>query len=578
PLLTRIGYQSPEAAAGKPVDARSDIFSLGVVLYEFTARKRLFRGLNAEATRKKLLEADVPAPSQTLASYPAALERIVLKALSLDPEDRHSNAHQLRDDLLLFLEGEDAAVEPSELATYMSALFPDQVRKMAPILGEDYTTPGPEAAEAGKPTVTAIEAPAPAGAGPAEDAAELEEELDVAELEPEPEPVVPVLPKTPSASPTPVKTADPEPVANTRVPEPTPQPDSGPSVSDEPSATAIPAAKIPAAKPAAKPAEDGERRSKQVTSVSHELRKGLPDQFEKTAERSSQMTKVLAVLLVLFVGGIIWFGTNYQWPWEGQLNDRADLGPTQPREPRQPPPTVPLTLSTEPAGAAVSVNGVIHEGVTPTEIQVLPDLPNTIVLYMSGYHTQVHDEQVSDTSQGLSYTLDPVTMPEGWTPPPVDPNTPPPADGRDPNVWTPPRGRLNVNTTPPGATIFLNGVEQCVSPCEFETDAEEELHVTARKLNYMDTVSWTIVPFWDDERDTRYLTLTLRERGDYPQVYARFSLESSPTQAAVRVNGETLGATPVGLDRFIDEVHRVEISDPLRRPWVRTFYPSVGRF
>ena len=84
-LKGKFGYMSPEQALGKAVDRRSDIFSLGIVLFELTTSRRLFRGEHDIDTLKLVIGGPIPKPSSIDPKYPAGLERIVLKAL-----DRHA--------------------------------------------------------------------------------------------------------------------------------------------------------------------------------------------------------------------------------------------------------------------------------------------------------------------------------------------------------------------------------------------------------------------------------------------------------------------------------------------------------
>src|SRR5581483_3273425 len=77
-------YMSPEQARGQVVDARSDIFSLGVMLYEMIAGRPAFDGVNALDVISEILKSEPPPLNQHAADLPAELQRIVSKALRKD--------------------------------------------------------------------------------------------------------------------------------------------------------------------------------------------------------------------------------------------------------------------------------------------------------------------------------------------------------------------------------------------------------------------------------------------------------------------------------------------------------------
>jgi tetratricopeptide (TPR) repeat protein/tRNA A-37 threonylcarbamoyl transferase component Bud32 len=92
-------YSSPEQALGMKVDARSDLFSLGSLLYECVAGRPAFDGDNALAVRAKVVRNDPPPPSQFNPDIPPSLDHITLKALSKNVEDRYQKAEDFRVDL-----------------------------------------------------------------------------------------------------------------------------------------------------------------------------------------------------------------------------------------------------------------------------------------------------------------------------------------------------------------------------------------------------------------------------------------------------------------------------------------------
>jgi eukaryotic-like serine/threonine-protein kinase len=104
-VMGTAAYFSPEQAEGKGVDARSDIYSLGVVLYEMATGRPPFTGDSPVAVASKHVR-DLPVlPRDVNPSVPPALEAVVMKAMAKDPADRYGSAEELRADLLRFAEG-----------------------------------------------------------------------------------------------------------------------------------------------------------------------------------------------------------------------------------------------------------------------------------------------------------------------------------------------------------------------------------------------------------------------------------------------------------------------------------------
>jgi serine/threonine-protein kinase len=120
---TRLGtpkYMSPEQAMGRPIDARSDIFSLGIVLYEMLTRASLFSGADTTEVMYNVAHADQIAPSRINAEVPPTLDLAVKKALAKDPKARYQDAYEFGADLracLAELGGRDAVPESAGLDT-----------------------------------------------------------------------------------------------------------------------------------------------------------------------------------------------------------------------------------------------------------------------------------------------------------------------------------------------------------------------------------------------------------------------------------------------------------------------------
>ncbi|HEV3032441.1 MAG TPA: serine/threonine-protein kinase, partial [Polyangia bacterium] len=102
-LKGKFGYMSPEQVRGLPIDRRSDIFSMGIVMYELLTNERLFVGESDFSTLEKVRNVEILPPSTYNRKIPDELERIVLKALAKDVDDRYQNAIDLHDELQAFV-------------------------------------------------------------------------------------------------------------------------------------------------------------------------------------------------------------------------------------------------------------------------------------------------------------------------------------------------------------------------------------------------------------------------------------------------------------------------------------------
>jgi serine/threonine protein kinase len=126
-LKGKFSYMSPEQIRGMPLDARTDVFSAGIILHEMLTTEKLFRGDTEFALMEKVRKAEVPAPSDFNRRVTAELDAISLKALARDVADRYQSAAQLAADLDALISG--YRFDPKELRQFMRQLFRKEYAK-----------------------------------------------------------------------------------------------------------------------------------------------------------------------------------------------------------------------------------------------------------------------------------------------------------------------------------------------------------------------------------------------------------------------------------------------------------------
>jgi serine/threonine protein kinase len=118
----KVSYMSPEQAQGHPLDGRSDIFSLGTILYEITVGRRLWRG-PAEVVMRRLVEETPPPPTYLRRDFPPALELVILRALEKRPEDRYQSPVEMVEDLEAFIAAGGERVNNRLVARFQREIF-----------------------------------------------------------------------------------------------------------------------------------------------------------------------------------------------------------------------------------------------------------------------------------------------------------------------------------------------------------------------------------------------------------------------------------------------------------------------
>jgi serine/threonine protein kinase len=119
----KYGYMSPEQCKGKPIDRRSDIFALGIVLYELTTLRRAFKGNDDFETMKRIVAGDLVLPSTVIQGYPRELEAIILTALASDPNARFQTAQELIEALDAFTVRAKLTGSNTVMGRFMLQLF-----------------------------------------------------------------------------------------------------------------------------------------------------------------------------------------------------------------------------------------------------------------------------------------------------------------------------------------------------------------------------------------------------------------------------------------------------------------------
>jgi two-component system LytT family response regulator len=135
-LIGTVEYMSPEQALGRPVDHRTDIFSLGVVLYQMATGRMPFEGSTPSETIARILEAQPEAMARFNYELPEELDRVVRKCLEKDRERRYQSARDVMVDLQGLLRGQDAAPAARAAGSKMRAVIVDDEDLARQILRE----------------------------------------------------------------------------------------------------------------------------------------------------------------------------------------------------------------------------------------------------------------------------------------------------------------------------------------------------------------------------------------------------------------------------------------------------------
>lgn len=157
-LKGKFGYMSPEQVRGMPLDRRSDVFSVGVVLFETLTGTRLFQAETDFATLEKVRAVDVPRPTSLNPNIPKPLENIIYKALAREPEQRYQSAIELHDELQAFMFAQGMFYSRKDLAGWMRTQYAREIelekekdKAQASLRPEMFEAPAANGGETGSP-------------------------------------------------------------------------------------------------------------------------------------------------------------------------------------------------------------------------------------------------------------------------------------------------------------------------------------------------------------------------------------------------------------------------------------------
>jgi len=153
----KCGYMSPEQVSGEHLDGRSDIFALGVVLYELVTGKQAFTGASEFEIFQSIAQTRYTPPQKANAHIPEHLSTVIDKSLAQDPNERYQDGQEFADDLLALLRTQALSVEEvqTNLSNYLKTLYAESYEKEINQIGiyESVTPPGQTKSDSDAPPV-----------------------------------------------------------------------------------------------------------------------------------------------------------------------------------------------------------------------------------------------------------------------------------------------------------------------------------------------------------------------------------------------------------------------------------------
>lgn len=580
-LKGKYAYMSPEQCNGLEVDQRSDIFSLGTLLYEITVCTRLFKGETDIQTIKNVSEAVVPLPTRARPGFPSDLEAILLKSLAKDPNDRYQNGREFQVALEDFLSHNRLKTGSMLLGNYMREIFPDKLDMpgedpefMAEAEAQARARAEIAAAKARKSTPSAS-APVPRIA-PDHRAQKLAPARTSGPS--------PTLPPMPAPIPAPVSPAP-------KAPKPAPEhvslvsgpPSSGPGhvslISGKPIGEAPPGKppemdeQVSFALNPNTPYAQGEQKVAEPPRKKKEMRKVAKSSVktveyrlqsaEKKLDNYDKGSKVYFYILGLVVLAMAGYAV-FLLVQKGNVFAGSELlvgvnGKEIPEVQEQPPlaplPSALVNVASIPKGASVVINGILQAGETPGDFRVVPGKINTISLYKENFKPRHKNIKAAATGdlEPLQIDLDPVVNEGSKEPAPMV--------------------KYKITSEPNEATVIFDGAEVGRTPMVIEKAvADVEHHVVLRKDGFHDhVIIQHLLPTIDNEAPMA--KLISRERKGAERIT---DLTIDTHQAEILLEGTFAAMAPFFQPMKRNQATRIELKRKEHKPYRRVLATTVG--
>lgn len=126
----KVSYMAPEQFQAGPVDRRADVYAMGAILWQTATGYRLWKGANDAQVLYAVSHGQIPRPSDVASAVPLELERICMRALAVDPDERYATAEEMQRDLRAFASELSTAVSALELGAFVAKEFAKERREL----------------------------------------------------------------------------------------------------------------------------------------------------------------------------------------------------------------------------------------------------------------------------------------------------------------------------------------------------------------------------------------------------------------------------------------------------------------